>query len=37
VATPVSRAVVETVREVDARSRPATPGNLELTLRRAGL
>jgi 2-dehydropantoate 2-reductase len=37
VATPVSQAVVETVREVDARSRPATPGNLELTLRRAGL
>jgi 2-dehydropantoate 2-reductase len=37
VATPVSRAVVETMHEVDSRSRPAAPGNLELTLRRAGL
>ncbi len=36
VPTPVSRAVVETVHEVDSRSRPAAPGNLELTLRRAG-
>jgi 2-dehydropantoate 2-reductase len=35
--TPVSSAVVETMREVDARSRAAAPGNLELTLRRAGL
>ena len=37
VATPVSRAAVETMHEVDSRSRPAAPGNLELTLRRAGL
>ena len=37
VATPVSLAVVETMREVDSGSRPAAPGNLELTLRRAGL
>ena len=37
VATPVSRAVVETVHEVESRSRPPAPGNLELTLRRAGL
>jgi hypothetical protein len=25
------------MHEVDSRSRPAAPGNLELTLRRAGL
>jgi 2-dehydropantoate 2-reductase len=36
VATPVSRAVVDTIHEVEAGSRPAAPGNLELTLRRAG-
>jgi 2-dehydropantoate 2-reductase len=36
VATPVSQAVVETMHEVEAGSRPAAPGNLELTLRRAG-
>ena len=36
VATPVSRAVVETVHEVESGSRPPAPGNLELTLRRAG-
>jgi 2-dehydropantoate 2-reductase len=37
VATPVSRAVVETVHEVESGSRRSAPGNLELTLRRAGL
>ena len=37
VATPVHRAVVETMHEVDAGSRRPAPGNLELTLRRAGL
>ena len=37
VATPVSRAVVETVHEVESGARPAAPANLELTLRRAGL
>jgi 2-dehydropantoate 2-reductase len=37
VATPVSRAVVDTVHEVESGSRPPAPGNLELSLRRAGL
>jgi 2-dehydropantoate 2-reductase len=36
IAATLSRAVVETVHEVESRSRPAAPGNLELTLRRAG-
>jgi 2-dehydropantoate 2-reductase len=36
VATPVSRAVMETVHEVESGSRAQAPGNLELTLRRAG-
>jgi 2-dehydropantoate 2-reductase len=37
VPTPVSAAVVETVREVDAGTRQPAPQNIELTLRRAGL
>ena len=37
VPTPVSTAVVETVREVDAGTRKPAPQNIELTLRRAGL
>ena len=36
VTTPVSRAVVDTIHEVESGARPAAPGNLELTLRRAG-
>jgi 2-dehydropantoate 2-reductase len=37
VPTPVSAAVVETVREIDAGRRQAAPMNIEQTLRRAGL
>src|SRR6059036_2942449 len=37
VPTPVSNAVVGTVREVEAGTRQAVPQNIELTLRRAGL
>ena len=37
VPTPVSAAVVGTVREVEAGTRQAVPQNIELTLRRAGL
>jgi 2-dehydropantoate 2-reductase len=37
VPTPVSTAVVETVREVDAGTRQPAPQNIELTLRRAGV
>ena len=36
VPTPVSAAVVETVREIDAGRRQAAPMNIEQTLRRAG-
>ncbi|HXJ84776.1 MAG TPA: 2-dehydropantoate 2-reductase [Candidatus Methylomirabilis sp.] len=37
VPTPVSTAVVETVREIDAGTRKPAPQNIEMTLRRAGL
>lgn len=37
VPTPVSLAVVETVHEVESGARPPGPGQLELTLRRAGI
>jgi len=37
VPTPVSRAVVETVHEVESGARPPAPGHLELALRRAGV
>jgi 2-dehydropantoate 2-reductase len=37
VPTPVSAAVVDTVREIDAGRRQAAPMNIEQTLRRAGL
>jgi 2-dehydropantoate 2-reductase len=36
IATPVSAAIVETVRELDAGARAQSPQNLELVLRRAG-
>jgi 2-dehydropantoate 2-reductase len=36
IATPVSAAIVETVRELDAGARSQSPQNLELVLRRAG-
>jgi 2-dehydropantoate 2-reductase len=37
VLTPVSRAVVETMHEVESGGRPPAPGHLERTLRRAGV
>ena len=37
VPTPVSTAVVETMREVDAGTRMPAPQNIEQTLRRAGV
>jgi 2-dehydropantoate 2-reductase len=36
IATPVSAAIVETVREIDAGARSQSPQNLEVALRRAG-
>jgi 2-dehydropantoate 2-reductase len=37
VPTPMSRAVVEIVHEVESGARPPAPGNLELVLRRVGI
>jgi 2-dehydropantoate 2-reductase len=37
VPTPVSSAIVEVVREIDAGARRPAPANIEATLRRAGV